>query len=130
MRATGALLQSQALDEAAGATAGQAVVDAVEEGADVGVRRLEAELLRRLFFEVVRFVDDEVMVLRQDVAADRDVGQEQRMVHDDDVGGLGALSRPLEEAGAVPRVVAGEGDAGLAVGAEPLPDGIFLRREA
>ena len=47
------------------------MVDAVEEGADVVVGRLEAELLRRLVFQVVRLVDDEVSVLRQHVAADR-----------------------------------------------------------
>ena len=49
-------------------------MDAAEKVCDLDIAGLEAELLRRLVFQVVRFIDDEVTVLGQDVAVDGDVG--------------------------------------------------------
>ena len=53
--------------------------------ADVDVRLgcREPELVRRLLLEVLSFVHDEVLVLRQDAAARHKVRQQQRMVHDE-----------------------------------------------
>jgi hypothetical protein len=58
---------------------------------------LKTELLRRLIDEVMRFIDDEVPVRRQHTALGQQIGQQQRMVHDDDVRAFGCGPRPVEE---------------------------------
>ncbi len=90
---------------------------------------MEGEARRRLVLEVVRLVDDQVVVGRQDVAAGRHVGEQQGVVDDEDVRGLGALAGALQKAGAV----LDEGtlglDAGRVLGGEAGPGGVVAAVE-
>ena len=59
----------------------------LDEVLDRRLRDAEAELPRRLGLEVVRLVDDEVVVVGQQRAADLEVGEQQRVVDDEQVRG-------------------------------------------
>ena len=56
------------------------------------------ELRGRLIFQMVRFVDDERVIVRQNAIARRRVGQEQRVVDDHEVRALGGPTGAKEEA--------------------------------
>ena len=102
---------------------------AVQEPAHVLLGGLEAELARRLRLQVLRLVDDQVRVLRDDTAADSDIREEERVVHHYDVGGLGPLAGAQQEAGAVLHERARRGEAGFVLGAQSFPDNILALRE-
>ena len=59
----------------------------------------EAESRGSGCFEVVGFVDDEVIKLGQHAVAGGDIGQQEGMVDDEQVGALGGLASTVEGAG-------------------------------
>ena len=61
--------------------------------------QLEAELVGGRFFQVVGFVNDDVVVFRNQAAAEGQVGHQQGVVDHDDVGLLGPLAGGAKEAG-------------------------------
>ena len=82
-----------------------------------------AELLRGLVFQVVRFVDDEVVEGRYRTAARGDIGEQQRVVDDDDVCGFGGFTRALKEALAFADVAVLAGEAIGVLRGKALPGG-------
>ena len=98
-----------------------------------GVQRLlqslegdaEAELPRGLRLQMVRLVDDELAIVRQEAAAALEVGQQQRVIDHHQVGRL----RPLPGRQEAARAAARDGAFPAPLGGEPLPDGAFLGRQ-
>src|SRR5207245_5049269 len=72
--------------------------DALEIPTQARLVQLESERVGRDILESVRLVDDEVFGLRQEGAAHSSILQEKRVVHDDDPGVRGRLTRPLQVA--------------------------------
>ncbi len=64
----------------------------------VGALEGVAELVRRLIFEMMRLVHDQMLVGRQDTAVRRHIGEQERVVDDHDVRVLRRPPRPLHEA--------------------------------
>ena len=92
---------------------------------DRRVRDAEPELPGGLRLQIVRLVHDEEVVVRQEGAADLQVGEEESVVDDEEVGGGGFLAGVAVEAGALPRAGAGR----EAARAHSLPRGGFGRVE-
>src|SRR5206468_9582963 len=61
---------------------------AFEEGHESRTIHLLPKSSGRRLFQVMRLVDDQVVVLRKQAAADLDVGQEEGVVDDDQIGRL------------------------------------------
>ncbi len=76
----------------------------------------EAEVLRRDVLELMGFVDDRDVTRRNHLAvvalADRSVGAQQMVIHDDDVGLGGPLAHPRDEAVVVARTFGAEARVG------------------
>ena len=70
--------------------------DALEVAAKTWLVELEAERVGRDVLEPVRFVDDNVLGLRQERAVHARVLQEQGVVHDDDRGVCRGVARALQ----------------------------------
>ena len=70
----------------------------LEERQQAGSVDLLSQAPRRRFFEVMGFIDDQVVVLRQQSAANLRVGKQQRMVDHDQVSGLGLGASPMHVA--------------------------------
>ena len=60
-----------------------------------------AELVGRGLFKVVRFIDHEVVIRGDRAAAGGQVGEQEGMVHDQDMGGFSRLPGAEEEAGSL-----------------------------
>jgi hypothetical protein len=103
--------------------AGAAVARQTFEQRDqAGTVDLLAQTARRGFFEVMGLVDDQVVVLRQQAATDLGVGEQQRVVDDDQVRGLRLRTRAMHVAvlfGAV------DADAVQRVACDPRPQHLF-----
>ena len=82
----------------------------------------ETELLRRRVFQVMRLVHDEVLIFRQRAIVHGNVGQQQRVIDDDDVRRFGGLARAIKETLAALKRRAAFRRAGLVIGAQPRPD--------
>ena len=70
--------------------------------------------------QVVRLVDNHPLVVPQHGAAHRQIGQQQGMVHDQNVRPVGLLPRPAQETGRAFAAPEGRADA-LGVGADARP---------
>ena len=88
---------------------------------------LAAEPVRRGVFQVMRLVHHQVFVGRQQVASGFRVREQQRVVHDDQVGTLGLGSRPMDEAITVAAV---KPDAVEPVRGDPRPEHLLWALEA
>ncbi len=86
-----------------------------------------AKLGRRLILQVMRLVDDQVLVLRQDTAAGHYVGQEQRVIDDHQVSVLGRTARPIEEALVALLEQAARRDAGVLLLGHLPPERLLIR---
>ncbi len=82
-----------------------------------------AKLLGRFVLEVVRFVDDQMLILRKHAVLRDNVRQEQRMIDDDNVRGLRPRACPVEEAAATTGVLTRPEVADVRVSVQPGPDG-------
>ena len=101
-------------------------IDAVQFLGESCVGDFKTQLAAGLFFQMMGFVDDETLVILQNGSADGQVGQEQGVIDDQDVGRLGSLAGLAQEAG---RPVA-EGRAALqGVGADARPGGPVIEVE-
>ena len=74
----------------------------LDEVLDRRLRDAEPELARCLGLEVVRLVDDEVVVVGEQRAAHLEVGEQQRVVDDEQVRGRGLVAGVAVEARALP----------------------------
>ena len=106
-------------------------LDAIERLTESVGAEAAAHVLRGRVLQVVGLVDHDRVGRGQGAAARGEVAQEQRVIDDDDVRGLGALARTLQEAGAVAHEGAGGvGEAVLALGAEAVPDRVLPGQQA
>ena len=82
------------------------VVDAAQRLPQRARRDLAGEVLRRRLLEVVRLVEDDLRRLRERERRGLRLGEEDRVVRDDDVRGERRRARPLQEAAPVVRALA------------------------
>ena len=80
---------------------------------DIALSEVVAQGVGGSVFQVVGFVDDQVIVFRQDTVPDGDIRQQQGMVDNQQVGALGCLAGAVERAGAAGALDAGIGRAGF-----------------
>ena len=64
---------------------------------EIALAQRDGELRRRLILQMVRFVDDQRVIVRQNAVARRRIGQQQRVVHDHEMRALGGATRSKEE---------------------------------
>ena len=117
---TGALQQAAEQATARAAQVGQTAAQA-------GFVHSEAQAVCGGFFEVVRLVDDDVVVVRHHPIVGYGVGDEQRVVDDDDVGRFGCLARLEERARAGHLGAAPVQATPFVLGAQALPGGVLGR---
>ncbi len=89
----------------------------------------EAELGCGLVLQVVRLIDDQVAVRRQDAVVGQHVGEQERVVDDDDVRGFGLRPCPEEEALVAAMEDAAPGDARALLLGELGPDSLLIGAE-
>ena len=87
----------------------------------------EAQAAGGGFFEVMRFVDDQIAIIGQDAAFHRRVGDQQGVVDDQHAGGFGGFARLVERARARHDRSAAVERAAFVFGAQALPGLVFLR---
>ena len=93
-------------------------VDGVQFLGQIIFGDLKAQLTAGLFLQVMRFINDQPLVVLQHRAAHRQVSQQQGVVHHEDMSRFGAASGLAQEAGsAAPEGLADS----LVVGAQPRP---------
>ena len=115
-------LAQQAAEDAGGGAAHLA-----QQARQVGLGDAEAERVGRGGFEVMGFVDDQVVVFGQHAAAGGHIREQQGMVDDQQVGALGGLAGAVEGAGAAGALHAHFGLAAFVFGGDADPD-VALRR--
>jgi hypothetical protein len=106
------------------------VRDRRQHRAQLVLAGVEAELICRFVFEVVRFVDDQPVVRGQHPAAVGDVREHERVVDDHQVRALGPLARPQELAGAIADVIRAYSEAIGIRRREPVPERLLFRAQA
>ena len=93
-------------------------IDAVQLLGQVVFGDLKAQLTTGFFLQVMGLINNQPLIVLEHGAAHRQIGQQQGVVHYEDMGRFGAASRLAQEAGsAAPEGLA---DA-LVIGAEPRP---------
>jgi len=88
--------------------------------------QLERQAVGRRVFEMVRLVDNQVAVVGQHAVADLDIGQQQRVIDDQDVRRFRVAPCLVERARAVHLVAAPVERAALVLGAQARPDHVLL----
>src|SRR5947207_48837 len=81
-------LSVELVEQAVGGSCRILADQAFEEGHESRTVHLLPESPGRRLFQVMRLVDDQMVVLRKQAAADLDVGEEKRVVDDHQVGCL------------------------------------------
>lgn len=102
--------------------AGVGVVEDVEVMLDAAFAQGKAEVVACAFFEVVGFVEDDVLILREEpgvLLTEFEVGKEDGVVADEQVGRVDGLARLLVEAGLVAWALAAHAVVGVALDAVP-----------
>ncbi len=97
-------------------------VDVAQHALQPRLRSGEAELLGGGVLQVVRLVDDQMAVLRQHPVARGHVGQQQRMVGDQQVGAVGLAAVAVEETAAALAFLAALVAAPTALRGQARPD--------